>query len=61
MPLVEMTEEQIALRYLAENGLSAVEHDLANEMAKCDGGIGSHLMVYNPSLNRYVRKSDGAR
>jgi len=50
MPLVEMTEEQIAKRYLLDHNLVAIDFDLA----KSEGGLASHLMIYDATNHRYL-------
>jgi len=54
--LTEISEEDISKRYLAENGLVAIQRELAEDLAKCDGGPGTHLMAYNAKRDCYVRK-----
>lgn len=53
--LVEITEMEVTRRYLAQNGLVAIDRELANDLAKCDGGVASHLMVYDSARDRYQR------
>ena len=50
----EISEEDIAKSYLAKSGLVAIRRDLAEDLAKCDGGAGSHLMAYDANKDCYV-------
>jgi hypothetical protein len=49
--VVELTEEQIAKRYLLQNNLVAMEMDLANELA-------SKACKENPELRKIVYSHD---
>jgi hypothetical protein len=53
----EITAEEVSRRYLADNGMVAIGRSLAEFLAKCDGGVASHLMVYHPHLDFYGASS----
>ncbi len=50
----EVDEEDIAKAYLAKHRLVAIRRDLAEDLAKIDGGAGSHLMAYDAKQDCYV-------
>jgi len=51
---IEVTAKEISRRYLAENGMVAINRELANLLAKSDGGVASHLMIYAPRWDEYI-------
>ncbi len=51
---LNFSDEQIAREYLTSRELVAIRRDLAEELAKCDGGAGSHLMAYDAADDCYV-------
>ena len=57
---IEITAQEITQNYLDSIGMVAIPRILAEHLAKCDGGVASHWMVYDPRLDRY-RMSPAAR
>lgn len=51
---MEVTAEDVARDFLRDNGFVAIKRNLAEELAKCDGGFGRDLMVYDPNSDCYV-------
>jgi hypothetical protein len=56
--LVEENMGTVVRRWLAKHNMVAIERDLAEKMAALDGGVASHLMVYDAGSDTYRRQND---
>lgn len=54
--LVQENMGTVVRRWLAKHSMVAIERNLAESMAAIDGGVASHLMVYDPSSDTYMKK-----